>query len=424
MPRRVLRLLTLLAVAGAAYLAMSLFEQAARADDRPVGHGVAGVAGTVKSASDASVKSAAGASGKSAVGASGKSAASASIKSAAGAAGKSVPKPAIRKRTASKAAVPKVATPKVAGRKAGALTSVAPRVAAVKSVPSKAATSKLAAVTGHSRKTQRPAVRTPKVPASDVQIGKTFREVQARTSRATSEVVRAAALPSRVTIVRPALAALTRPPSRPTWQAPPLPSWMTPSLPTWQAPSLPTWQAPSLPTWQAPPLVSWHVPALPAWTAPPLLSRTALPQSSATGIAPAAPLPGASTPSQPVVAPPAPTFQVGVTSMLMRLPSYAQALLLSPAADLSGGSSPAARPFGASSPVAELSGSPKPAPSPGRPSEHSAPAGQARDSGGGSAPTTGIVASSWCPEVTAGGRTPVRNLIARGRTVRYAGPPS
>ncbi|MEV6349796.1 hypothetical protein [Actinoplanes sp. NPDC051851] len=49
--------------------------------------------------------------------------------------------------------------------------------------------------------------------------------------------------------------------------------------------------------------------------------------------------------------------------------------------------------------------------------------GQARDAGGGTAPTTGTVPSSWRPEVTVTGRRAAVDRTARGRTVRYLGPP-
>ena len=66
---------------------------------------------------------------------------------------------------------------------------------------------------------------------------------------------------------------------------------------------------------------------------------------------------------------------------------------------------------------------PLPAP-PRQPADRSTPTGQARDSGGGNAPATGTVSSSWRPEVAAAGHHLATHLLARGRTVRYAGPPS
>ncbi len=79
---------------------------------------------------------------------------------------------------------------------------------------------------------------------------------------------------------------------------------------------------------------------------------------------------------------------------------------------------------GAERPVARIRppGAPLPV-SPGLPADRSAPAGQARDSGGGSAPSMGTVVSAWRPEVTAAGRRLSTDLLARGRTVRYAGEP-
>jgi hypothetical protein len=61
---------------------------------------------------------------------------------------------------------------------------------------------------------------------------------------------------------------------------------------------------------------------------------------------------------------------------------------------------------------------------PRQPTDFSTTTGQASDSGGGSAPTVGTVSSSWRPEVTAAGRRLAIDLVARGRTARYAGPPS
>ena len=66
---------------------------------------------------------------------------------------------------------------------------------------------------------------------------------------------------------------------------------------------------------------------------------------------------------------------------------------------------------------------PLPAPPP-QPADRSTPAGQARDSGGGNAPSAGTVSSSWRPETAAAGGRLATDLLARGRTVRYAGPPS
>ncbi|MEV6494543.1 hypothetical protein AB0M20_38855 [Actinoplanes sp. NPDC051633] len=77
-----------------------------------------------------------------------------------------------------------------------------------------------------------------------------------------------------------------------------------------------------------------------------------------------------------------------------------------------------------------LSGVIKPMADPARPAPARQPAdrststGQARDSGGGNAPSMGVVSSSWRPETAVTGRHLATDLITRGRTVRYAGPPS
>ncbi|GAA0535648.1 hypothetical protein GCM10010172_16130 [Paractinoplanes ferrugineus] len=62
--------------------------------------------------------------------------------------------------------------------------------------------------------------------------------------------------------------------------------------------------------------------------------------------------------------------------------------------------------------------------SPRRPADGSTSTGQARDSGGGSAPTMATVSSVWRPEVAAAGSRLATDRLAGGRTVRYAGPPS
>lgn len=80
-------------------------------------------------------------------------------------------------------------------------------------------------------------------------------------------------------------------------------------------------------------------------------------------------------------------------------------------------------------PAAQRSGVPKPRTSPPpapprQPADYSTLTGQVRDSGGGNAPAMGTVPLSWRPEVAAAGRCAVVELTSRGRTVRYAGPPS
>ncbi|MBB4692858.1 hypothetical protein [Paractinoplanes abujensis] len=65
-----------------------------------------------------------------------------------------------------------------------------------------------------------------------------------------------------------------------------------------------------------------------------------------------------------------------------------------------------------------------PAPhSPGRPDDQ-AGAGHLRDAGGGAAPPTGTVPSSWRPQIAAAEADLPADVVAYGRTVRYSGPPS
>jgi len=61
---------------------------------------------------------------------------------------------------------------------------------------------------------------------------------------------------------------------------------------------------------------------------------------------------------------------------------------------------------------------------PRQPADRSTSTGQAGDPGGGNAPVMATVPSSWRPEVAAAGHRLTTDLRARGRTVRYAGPPS
>jgi len=116
-------------------------------------------------------------------------------------------------------------------------------------------------------------------------------------------------------------------------------------------------------------------------------------------------LPSVPVPHRPLMPP--------VSAQLGPLP---QAPAFAPAPGLSGVTKPPAAP-------ARPWTAPLPAP-PGQPADRSTLPGQARDSGGGNAPAMGTVSSSWRPEVAAAGRRPTTDLLARGRTVRYAGPPS
>jgi hypothetical protein len=327
--RRVVRLLVLLGVALAAYLVLSLFEHAARAD--------AGSVDRVGATDPA-----------------------ASVKAAAGGASKAVPqaKSIIPKSTAPKAHPQRVHRPTVKRHEVHP-----PRVHAPKKI--------------HAPKIQAPR----KTRASSIRAGETVRRVQVRTSKArqpTSDAIRdaarATAAGARAAVVRQKLSAPAQLPSLPELAEPP-------DLPQAELAAWP--QLPGLPQAQ---LSVW--PQLPSWPQLPGLPQVRTP------IAP--------VPHQPLI----PPVSVQVCPLLQP-PAFA------PASGLSGVSRAQAQPRTA----------PLPAP-PRQPADRSTPTGQARDSGGGNAPAMGIVSSSWRPEVAAAGRRVATDLLARGRTVRYAGPPS
>jgi hypothetical protein len=170
-----------------------------------------------------------------------------------------------------------------------------------------------------------------------------------------------------------------------------------PDLPQAELPASPSW--PQLPGSPLAQLRSWPQPpdllrARPLWW--PELPR--LPQAGAGTTA----LLSVPLPHQPRV-----TVQL---SPLPQPPGFASAPSLSGVAG-----PPAAQ--------AQPRTAPPPAP-PRQPADRSAPTGQARDTDGGHAPATGTVSSSWRPEVAVVGHRMATDLIARGRTVRYAGPPS
>jgi hypothetical protein len=369
--RRVVRLLVLFGLAVAAYLVLCLFDHAARAD-----------AGSIDQSVDQS----------------GATDPVASVKAMAAGARKSVPesKSIIPKSTAAKANPQRIHRPTIKG----------PGVH-----PSRVHASK---------KIYAPKIHAPKkTPAPSIRAGETVRRVLVRTSklrRPTSDAVRDAAratvTPARTAVVRQKLstpaqlpslrdrAELPDPPPAelPAWPQPmpsrPQPSWPQPSWPqpSWPQPSWPqpSWPQPS---WPQPP--SWpQLPAppqaqLPAWPQLPAMPHATTPALIRTTVLPSAPMP------------PEPSV-------------FAQVCPLSeaPAPDLSGVTEP---------PTAQAQ--PRTAP-PRQPADRSTSTGQARDSGAGNAPVMSTVSSSWRPEVAAIGRRPAIDLIARGRTVRYAGPPS
>jgi hypothetical protein len=115
-------------------------------------------------------------------------------------------------------------------------------------------------------------------------------------------------------------------------------------------------------------------------------------------------------PQLPAAHRPAPAF-----ARTVALPNQ-PAAAFAPSAGLSGVAKPSsAQPRPRTSPLPST---------PRQPGDRSISTDQARDAGGGSAPATGTVSSLWRPAVAAAGCRLGTDLIARGRTVRYAGPPS
>jgi hypothetical protein len=248
----------------------------------------------------------------------------------------------------------------------------------------------------HPQKAQRPTIKASRVHPPKIRAGETARRVQVRTSKLSqpmSNVVRGAAQATATPARRPALPQLAEMPDLPQAELPALPhlpSW--PKFTSW--PQFPSWpQLPGLPQAQ---LTAW--PQLPSWTQPPGLPQAWTPILTRTTAAPSAlvlhqPL----MPSVSVQACPHPPALAG-------------------ASGLSGVSKP---------PAAQAQPRTVPLPAPPRqPADRSTPTGQARDSGGGNTPAMGTVSSSWRPEVAAAGHCLATDLLARGRTVRYAGPPS
>ena len=349
--RRVVRLFVLLGMAVAAYLVLSLFDHAARADagstDQPINQ--IGATNPV-----------------------------ASVKATAAGAGKAIPerKSITPKSTAAKAhpqrihrpaiktsgvRPPKVQTPK----KIRALKVQAPKIRALK-----VQTPKIRAL-----KVQAPKIQAPeKIQAPRLRAGETVRRVQVRISKLRQPASDAVRDGARATVTS-ALTVVVRQK---------LPISHLPALPGLaKLPDLPRAELPALPQPQP---SSWSpLPGLPQ-------ARTAA-------------LPIAPAPHQP----PMPSVSAQVCP-LPQLPAPAQA----------------PGPSGVTEPPAAQAGpwtAPLPAP-PRQPADRSTPTGQARDSGGGNTPAVGTVSSSWLPVAAAAGRHPATDLLARGRTVRYAGPPS
>jgi hypothetical protein len=371
--RRVVRLLVLLGVAVAAYLVLSLFDHAARAD-----------AGSIDQSTNR-------------VGATGPVA---SVKVMVGGAGKAIaePKSISPKSTAPKAHPqrihrPTIKTPEV----------YPPKVRAPKKI--------------HAPKNQEPR----KIQAPSIRAGETVRRVPVRTSKLrqpTSDAVRDAAgatvTPARTAVVRQKLSTPAQLPSLPELaELPDLPqaapaSWTRlPDLPQAELPALPqlhSWpQLPGLPQTQLP---SWsQLPGLPQAQLPSWSQLPSLPPARTPVLTRTTALTSAPVPHQPLMPP--------VSAQVCSLP---QPPAFAPASGLSGVTRP---PTAQAQPrTAPLSAPPR------QPADRSAPTGQARDSGGGNAPAMGTVSSSWRPEVAAAGRRLATDLLARGRTIRFAGPPS
>ena len=222
----------------------------------------------------------------------------------------------------------------------------------------------------HPQGIRRPTIKTPEVQPPKVQTAKKIHapKIQVPSIPAGQTVRR---VQVRTAIARPRLSTPVQLPSLPELA---------------ELPDLPQAALAALP-----PLPSWpQLPSLPLARTPVLNRTTALPSAM---------------PHPPLMPP--------VSAQVCPLP---QPPACAPASGLSGVTKPPAAP-------AQSRKAPLPAP-PRQPADRSTTTGQARDSGGGNAPATGTVSLSWRPEVAATGRRLASDLIARGRTIRYAGPPS
>jgi len=299
--RRVVRLFVLLGALVAAYLVLSLFDHAARAD---VGS-IDGVGATDPAAS---------------------------VKATATDAGKAIREP--------NSVIPKSTAPKVHPQRSHRPTIKRPQARQPKGQAPKK---------NHAPKIQAPR----KIQAPTIRAGETVRDAATATT-------------ARTAVVRQKLPALAPVPTLPA----------LPDLPQVELSAVPLWtQLPGLPQSRTP-VLTW-----------------------------AEASPTASVPHQPLMPP--------TSVQVCPLP---QPPALAPASGLSGVTKPP-------SAQAQSRTAPLPAP-PRQPADRSTSTGQARDSGGGNASAMGIVSSSWRPEVAAAGRCLATDLPARGRTVRYAGPPS
>ncbi|MBB4766682.1 hypothetical protein ACFQFC_20925 [Amorphoplanes digitatis] len=255
----------------------------------------------------------------------------------------------------------------------------------------------------------RPAIKTPKVRPPKIQKPKTAHALQNQaservsapsirdggtvrtselrqpTSDAARDAARATVTPAGMAVIRQKVSTPTQISSLPkladlaqaafaSWPRPPDP-------PQLQLPALP-----QLPSWpQLTNLPQAHLPALPQQPGPPQAW---------------APAPARTTASLNALVPHQPLMPAASA----------------PTPGLSGVTKP---------PTARAQPRTAPLPAPSRqPPDRSTSTGQARDSGSGNAPVMGTVSSSWRAEVVATGCRLATDLIARGRTVRYAGPPS
>jgi hypothetical protein len=247
----------------------------------------------------------------------------------------------------------------------------------------------------------RPTIKVSEVHSPSIRAGEAVR-VQVRTPKvgqltfeAVRDVARAGATPALSAVVRP------KPSTSAQRSSLPLPAEL-PELPQAELPALPrlsSWlQLPGLPQAQVAdwlPLPGPPQAQLPHWPQLPWLPQARMPtvtHTAAALTAPPAPLPL----MQACALPPPPAF--------------------APASGLPGVTKPPAA-------QAQPQTGPLPVP-PQQPADRSTSTGQARDSGGSNAPAMGTVSSSWWAEVVAVGRRLDTDLSARGRTVRYAGPPS
>jgi hypothetical protein len=280
----------------------------------------------------------------------------------------------------------------------------------------------------HTPKVQRPTVRVPearprkapasrKISSSAVRGHETVQRLRTKTTKLSRPTAEVAQTTARQALSK--LPALSKPPALselPALSKPPalseLPALSKPPALS-KLPVLP--KLPLLPELSALPQVP-QVPALP--------ELSALPEPSAVPELPALPQVGRSAqPQLPAISPPPVLPQPGKPAPIRALaspgtavPAYPFPRSFTAATDLSGM---------AKSPAAQVQARPAPLPAPPRqPADRSTPTGQARDSGGGSAPMMGTLSSSWRPEVAATGRHLATDLLARGRTIRQAGPPS